>query len=61
MKRHRKKKHNEKVCHAQELSPNIPRTRSQSGQRSNCALNGVSAITVKLCTEANVMKLHRKI
>ena len=34
-----------------------PKSRPQSGQRSNCAPNCVSAIT----TEANLMKLHRKI
>ena len=55
MKLHRKIKHNEKVCRAR-FRFLRPRSRSQSGQRSN----RVSAITQKT-TKANLTKLHRKI
>ena len=55
MKLHRKIKHNEKVCHTQELASYA------QGQWSNCAPNHVSAVTYKLHTKANLMKLHRKI
>ena len=46
-------KHNEKVCHADDLRP---RLRSQSGQRSKSCLSNNSKTT-----EANFTKLHRKI
>ena len=56
MKLHRKKKHNEKVCHAHHLGSYV------QGQGCNQVRgqNLVSAITQKT-TEANLTKLHRKI
>ena len=38
-KLHRKIEHNEKMCRAQKIGSYAQRSRSQSGQRSNCALN----------------------
>ena len=55
MKLHRKIKHNEKVCHAQDLGFE-GQGQGQSGQGQN----RVSAITQKT-TEANLTKLHRNI
>ena len=51
MKLHRKIKHNEKVCHAQDLGQGHNQVKGQ---------NRVSAITQKT-TEANLTKLHRNI
>ena len=68
MKFHRKIKDNEKVCQAQDLGSCAqgvsstrfrflcPRSRSQSGQRSKSCFSNNSKTT-----EANLMKLHRKI
>ena len=49
-------KHNEKVCRAHDLGSYAQGQRSQSGQRSkSCPSNNSKT------TEANLMKLHRKI
>ena len=57
MNYHRKIKHNEKVCHTQNLG-------SYTQGRGHSLARGqihVSAITQKLLKQINLMKLHRKI
>ena len=56
MKLHRKIKHNEKVCHAQDLGSYA----QGQGHNQVKGQNRVSAITQKT-TEANLKKLHRNI
>ena len=56
MKLHRKIKHNEKVCHAQDLGS----LAQGQGHNQVKGQNRVSAITQKT-TEANLTKLHRNI
>ena len=56
MKLHRKIKHNEKVCHAQDLGSYA----QGQGHDQVKGQNRVSAITQKT-TEANLTKLHRNI
>ena len=56
MKLHRKIKHNEKVCHAQDLGSYA----QGQGHNQVKGQNRVCAITQKT-TEANLTKLHRNI
>ena len=56
MKLHRKIKHNEKVCHTQDLGSYA----QGQGHSQVKGQNRVSAITQKT-TEANLTKLHRNI
>ena len=56
MKLHRKIKHNEKVCRAQDLGFLRLRSRLQSGQRSKVCISNNSKTT-----EVNLTILHRKI
>ena len=56
IKLHRKKKHNEKVCHAHDFGSYA----QGQGHNQVRGQNRVSAITKKT-TEANLTKLHRKI
>ena len=59
MKLYRKIKHNEKVCRAQELDP-TPKVKAAIGSKVKTCLKTYLSHNLK-ATEANLMKLHRKI
>ena len=59
MKLYRKIKHNEKVCHAQELDP-TPKVKAAIRSKVKTCLKTYLSHNLK-ATEANLMKLYRNI